>query len=203
MALEVLKAAEIWYPVVWQEIKDPSNVIDYNINQEQTKDASSITNANNQTTTWLATVVPWINAPKLKAETSIIWWWASKTTLSTASCSMSSMMQANEYTRFDTITLSWTWNMYEDDGDLYIASGWLYFITVSWNSNNANSTDNALFLRKNHNGSFSYICNLSWLTKADTRSCAAELDAWDYIKIYFESNHSCNPTASVSFIKLW
>jgi hypothetical protein len=30
-------------------------------------------NANNQTTTGMATVIPWINAPKLIADTSIVW----------------------------------------------------------------------------------------------------------------------------------
>lgn len=67
-------AEEVWYWIIWEEKKDPSNVIDYNINSEQTKDTSAIINANNQTTTGMAWVIPWINAPKLIAETSIIWW---------------------------------------------------------------------------------------------------------------------------------
>ena len=66
-------AEKVGYPVVWEEIKDASNVIDYQINEEITKDASGVINANNQTTTGMATVIPWINAPKLIAETSIIW----------------------------------------------------------------------------------------------------------------------------------
>jgi hypothetical protein len=33
-------------------------VIDYNINEEQTKDVSATINANNQTTTGMATVIP-------------------------------------------------------------------------------------------------------------------------------------------------
>ena len=76
--LEARKDAEtIWYQVVWEETKYASNVIDYNINKEQTKDLSAEINANNQTTTGMANVIPWINAPKLIAETSIIWdlWW--------------------------------------------------------------------------------------------------------------------------------
>jgi len=67
-------AEEIWFNYVWEERKDPSNVIDYNINSEQTKDLFAEINANNQTTTGMATVIPWINEPKLIAKTSIIWW---------------------------------------------------------------------------------------------------------------------------------
>jgi len=71
--LEARKDAEkIWYPVVWEEIKDASNVIDYDIRDEETKDTSATINANNQTTTGMATVIPWINAPKLIESTSII-----------------------------------------------------------------------------------------------------------------------------------
>lgn len=67
-------AKTVWYFEVWQEPKEEANVIDYNINWEQTKDAAAEINANNQTTTGMANVIPWINAPKLIAETSIIWW---------------------------------------------------------------------------------------------------------------------------------
>lgn len=82
MVLEAREnAEEIWYPVVWEEEKHSSNVIDYNINEEQTKDVAATINANNQTTTGMATVIPWINSPKLIAKTSIVWdiwgggWW--------------------------------------------------------------------------------------------------------------------------------
>lgn len=78
MVLEARKnAEEIWYSVIWEKEKDVSNVIDYDIHDEITKDTSSAINANNDTTTGMATVIPWINAPKLIASTSIIWdlWW--------------------------------------------------------------------------------------------------------------------------------
>ena len=70
-------AEKVWYPVVWEEKKDASNIIDYDIHEEITKDASNVINANNDTTTGMANVIPWINAPKLIANTSIIWdlWW--------------------------------------------------------------------------------------------------------------------------------
>lgn len=64
-------AEKITYPVIWEETKDASNVIDYNINEEITTNASSVFNANNDTTTGLATVIPWVNAPKLIQSTSI------------------------------------------------------------------------------------------------------------------------------------
>ena len=78
MLLDARKNAdEIGYPVVWEEIKLNANEIPYNIREEQTIDQSSVFTANNDTTTWLATVIPWINAPKLIATTSIYWdlWW--------------------------------------------------------------------------------------------------------------------------------
>lgn len=64
-------AEKVWYPVVWEETKDASNVIDYNINKEVTIDTTSIFNANNETTTWEATLVYWVNAPQILEKTSI------------------------------------------------------------------------------------------------------------------------------------
>lgn len=70
--LEARKDAEkVWFPVVWEEKKDTSNIIDYDIHEEITIDTSSVFNANNDTTTGMATVIPWVNAPKLKLSTSI------------------------------------------------------------------------------------------------------------------------------------
>ena len=67
-----VNAEKITYPVVWEEKKDPDDVIDYDIRDEETKDTSAVINANNQTTTGMANVIPWINAPKLIENTSII-----------------------------------------------------------------------------------------------------------------------------------
>lgn len=72
MVLEARENAEtVWYPVVWEETKDASNVIDYNINKEVTIDTTSMFNANNETTTWEATLVYWVNAPQILEKTSI------------------------------------------------------------------------------------------------------------------------------------
>jgi hypothetical protein len=69
---------EIDYAIVWEEEKEASNVIDYNVREEQTKDTFAEENANNQTTTGMANVIPWVNAPKLVWDTSVYWggWWA-------------------------------------------------------------------------------------------------------------------------------
>lgn len=73
MVLEArYKAEKVWYPVVWEKEKTSEDVIDYDIREEQTKDISAIINANNQTTTGMANVIPWVNAPKLLEATSII-----------------------------------------------------------------------------------------------------------------------------------
>lgn len=77
------KAEKVWYSFIWEKAKEDPNVIDYNINEEITKDTSAVFNANNDTTTGMATVIPWVNAPKLIAKTSIYWidfnawfkWW--------------------------------------------------------------------------------------------------------------------------------
>lgn len=67
------KAEKIWYSFIWEKAKENPDVIDYNINEEVTKDTSAVFNANNDTTTGMATVIPWVNAPKLIAQTSIYW----------------------------------------------------------------------------------------------------------------------------------
>jgi hypothetical protein len=70
--LEARKDAEkVWFPIVWEDIKETSNVIDYDIHDEITIDNSSVLNANNDTTTGIANVIPWVNAPKLKLSTSV------------------------------------------------------------------------------------------------------------------------------------
>ena len=65
------KAEKIWYQYIWEESREPSNIVEYNINKEITKDASNVINANNDTTTWMATLVYGVNAPKLLEKTSI------------------------------------------------------------------------------------------------------------------------------------
>ena len=109
--LEARKDAEkVWYPIIWEERKEPSNVVDYDIHDEITKDTSSVINANNDTTTGMANVIPWINAPKLIASTSIIgweWWWgAAWATLTSPYFSCSTDSAATIYRESKTFTIS-------------------------------------------------------------------------------------------------
>ena len=72
MVLEARENAEkVWYPIIWEDAKEAGNVIDYDIHDEITIDKSSIFNANNNTTTGMANVIPWVNSPKLIEWTSI------------------------------------------------------------------------------------------------------------------------------------
>ena len=101
-------AEKVWYPVVWEEKKDASNIIDYDIHEEITKDASNAINANNDTTTGMANVIPWINAPKLIASTSILgleWWGAAWANLS-ASISIHTDYAETIYLDSKTFTIS-------------------------------------------------------------------------------------------------
>lgn len=127
-------AENIGYPVVWEKTKDTSNVIDYMIREEQTKDLSAEINANNQTTTGMATVIPWINAPKLINTTSIY-----SARYASASAAQSQIV---------TITSTWaTWYYYRNFtlSDVYwelsyqqwwdwliIPKTWTYVITTSY-----------------------------------------------------------------------
>ena len=72
MVLEARANADVvWYSIIWENTKDASNVIDYDIHDEITVNTSWVINANNDTTTGIATVIPWVNAPKLRMWTSI------------------------------------------------------------------------------------------------------------------------------------
>lgn len=140
--LEDWKDAEkVWYPVVWEEVKDASNVIDYNIRPEQTKDMSAEINANNQTTTGMATLIPWVNAPKLLAATSIVWIpeqeWSFYGTIVARSYTWTMTVppwNSNVYTSEDTTivsnTLPYDWSI--DAKWLVIPKTWWYSIEVRY-----------------------------------------------------------------------
>lgn len=151
--LDAWKDAEkVWFPVVWEEIKDASNVIDYDIRPEQTKDISAEINANNMTTTGMATVIPWVNAPKLLASTSIIWdlwWWGtmSATASDTVTHTFDWAEAYNTYIKTFTITdESWTEKLVQTADWLKIPSDWVYMLDMEywWISWNMDCTDNLL-----------------------------------------------------------
>lgn len=136
MVLEARENAEkVWYPIVWEETKDASNVVDYNINKEITTDQSSVPNWNNDTTTWMATVIPWINAPKLISDTSIykpiiIDKWPDVTVRWWPLSSSSSKFQ------FTNLTYTYTvgWDVDYGNNSWYIRNpvSWIYRMHVKW-----------------------------------------------------------------------
>lgn len=139
--LEARKDAEtVWYPVVWETKKDASNVIDYNIHDEITKDTSSVINANNDTTTGMATVIPWINAPKLIANTSIYWawWWdtgSAWATLTSSSISIHTEGAETITKEARTFTISsevWDLSFTQWTNWIIIPKTWTYYLQVAY-----------------------------------------------------------------------
>ena len=147
--LEARKDAEkVWFPVVWEEKKDPSDVVDYDIRDEITIDTSSVFNANNDTTTGMATAIPWVNTNKLKLSTSIYidkleipsvnqklyWEWApvnrpSETTTSIRNMTVQDSYGNNEITYYaDSRWILYSW--------MKIPVAWYYqlYARYSWTS---------------------------------------------------------------------
>lgn len=149
MVLEARANAEkIGYPVVWEEVKDASNIIDYNIRPEQTKDISYEINANNQTTTGMATIIPWINAPKLINTTSI---YSAKYAAATASQTIQITMTSDYpttfyYREFTLSDVSWGLTYQQWDVWLIIPKTWLYMISTTYNATSSSyKIDRAMY----------------------------------------------------------
>lgn len=128
--LDARKNAEkITYQIIWKDIKDASNVIDYDIHDEITIDNSSVLNANNDTTTGMATVIPWVNAPKLKLSTSI---YVDKLEIPSVWATLSQSYgfyrptDASIYWRNFTITdARWNWEITYYDSPQWIQRSWM------------------------------------------------------------------------------
>ena len=196
--LEARENAEVvWFPVVWEEVKDASNVIDYNINWEQTKDTFATINANNQTTTGMAIVIPWVNAPKLIAETSIVWslWWWGWTLKATARANFSRDYDwydtYNTYLKTFTITdESWTEKITQTADWLKIPSDWLYMLDMQykWIVWEMDCTDNLVV---NWNIVHSFVGGWSQYWPHDpTEQLFLSFNKWDIISIYLETRHT-------------
>lgn len=70
--LEQRKDADVvGYNVVWEEIPEQQNVINYNIRKELTFEESSVLSVNNNTTTGKANIIPWINTLRMIWKTSV------------------------------------------------------------------------------------------------------------------------------------
>lgn len=197
-------AEEIWYSIVWEEEKQQSNVVDYNIREEQTKDTFNTDNANNQTTTGMANVIPWVNAPKLIASTSIIGavWWGWSFLYSVASLSISTIITSWSLEFLDTITVTsaW-WDISADWMDLYV-SKWLYIMDVTRNTKNVNATSNEVFLRCYRDWSIFYIFDFEWAAKSWWTASIMEFEEWDYLRVAVKPNYNCRPVSTIRFVKL-
>lgn len=204
MVLEEREGAEVVnYPVIWEEVEDPSNVIDYNIREEQTIDTNSVINANNQTTTGMATVIPWVNAPKLIANTSIYWIkWADPSTVIIEAVSSSHPIWSFTY-------VSTVWNYWSESNKLIIPEKWTYSIVAAmW--------DSQLWYQPNTEHYDDYQILVNWTVVEQIRTpfrlkwelrCALELNKWD--EIQFNYIYDNNPTAAqtrylnATVTKLW
>ena len=146
--LEARKDAEVvWYSIVWEKKEDASNVIDYNINDEITTDKSSVLNANNDTTTGMATVIPWVNAPKLLESTSIYKNVPSKTAYVDFSWSWGTNVWWVSTWQLRPLTISDQWwaytyelgnyfNWYTESPNscIIIPASWVYMVTCTYYS---------------------------------------------------------------------
>lgn len=148
--LDARKDAEkVWFPVVWEEKKDASNIIDYDIHEEITIDTSSVFNANNDTTTGMATVIPWVNAPKLIESTSIYKNVASKTASANAEWSVWFIINqwetkngqirplsitSQEWAYTYTIGNYFNWYTETTNSCVVFPAAWVYMVTCTYNS---------------------------------------------------------------------
>ena len=212
--LEARKDAEkVWFPIVWEEKKDPSNVVDYDIHDEITKDASAVINSNNDTTTGMATVIPWINAPKLIASTSIIWSMWEGTVQATIETSMkhdfNSSWTYNELlTQFTILSDTGTESVKQTDQWIQIPSDWVYMLNMKyqWIVWEMQCTDN---LRVNWNTVNSFVGSWSEYWYDDpTEQLFMELKKWDILSVYLQTRHTTsssytfNHTVTIWIIKL-
>lgn len=202
--LEAWENAEtVWYPFVWEETKDASNVIDYNIREEQTIDTSAVINGNNDTTTGIATVIPWVNAPKLIASTSIIWdlWGSSPKAI--ADISIWTQTYPWDTFQLTSITLTnewWAW-FTESSWAITVGKAWIYMINLEvWVLHTSSSTK-TITVKKNWSDIISLTSPLNgswWIDKV------VSLSQWDVITLYCTVNTSwaayLSWTASISFI---
>ena len=214
--LDAWKNAEkITYPVVWEEIKDADNVIDYNIHDEITKDTSNVINANNDTTTGMANVIPWVNAPKLIASTSIIWLkesepWTLQATATIPYYHYFAWAQSydEDITSFTLSWEIWTDHLTQTAGWLEIPLTWTYLLQIEyeWITWQMNCTDNIVV---NWTTIHSFVSSYStyWTTNP-TEQLFIILNKWDILSWNIQSQHTTtsafgfNHTVTIKFTKL-
>lgn len=200
------KAEKIWYPVIWEKTKGNPDVVDYNINEEITTDASAVSNANNNTTTGMATVIPWVNAPMLLEKTSIYqnsvwlaWGVSAKNTKS-----LSYPNSAEWWSRVRTIVNQygniwfkvvnepswWEW--------LEILNSWRYKIeTIYPVASSTFALDISLRIAKWGGGQDIHILDYEWPYNNTQNSDTIEyfLNAWDRLYVYWEMDYIWSSTS--------
>ena len=195
--LESRKDAEkVWFPVVWEEEKDASNVIDYDIHDEITKDTSSVINANNDTTTGMANVIPWINAPKLIATTSIIWWtwwgWGWKTPQASIQIPIQYFNSWQNYHLTSWIRITNEWNAWftEETWNVKVWKWWAYAWTLyvssifwSWAFTKTVRVYNNGVLIVSATSPYNWTNNISF---------TASLASWDILSFYCEASDNAS-----------
>lgn len=198
------KAEEVWYAVVGEKEKELPNVVDYNIKTEITKDTSAVENANNDTTTGMADVIPWVNTPKLIADTSIIGWWLK---VSTASANKS--MTGGSNAAIDWYTISSNgWDIYIDDAHparIYSASWWTYMVGINLYTSNANASLDCLFYGRKSDGTITYRDNFYiswWLSNQETHTAVVTVEPWWYFMLYITLWVTETAHCVMTFIKL-
>lgn len=191
------KAKELWYPVVWEEVKEPSNVIGYGLNAEITKDTSAIDNANNQTTTGMANTIPWVNAPKLLSSTSITWdgewggwggWWWGWWTLiwdTEISLALSEQAQWATHTAFNENTITSWWAEWSLDWYHIYPCPWAYTIAWMADTHNTNRTFTQIDIQVRRSWTSIKIWD-EWNGKnVSYWSSSFIFEEWDDIRVYF------------------
>lgn len=183
------KAEEVWYWIIGEEKKLP-NEIWYNINWEITKDAAAVENANNQTTTGMANQIPWINEPKLKADTSIywIWWWGS--------LSSYWFFYYNSPDRISSFERIVNWTEVQQSGWytmwtywIKVPNAWLYFVNLYAEPSSAlTSSFEVDVINWNTSDPFFEISSPIWNHIA--ASWVQYIRATDYIEIWVEASSS-------------
>ena len=182
-------AEKVWFPIIWEERKEPSNVVDYDIHGEITKDTSSVINANNDTTTGMANVIPWINAPKLIATTSIIWdlwwgWWWSVIASVQVPVNYFNTWQNEQLKSWITIVNEWwTW-FTNEEWTVVVGKGWTYnlhiYITYAfWSS----GFSKIIRIYKNSSILTTSTTPLNWEANIDL---GIWLVSWDRLTFYCE-----------------
>ena len=195
-------AEEVGYPVVWEEIKPAENEVPYNIREEQTIDKSSVFTANNDTTTWMANVIPWVNAPKLIASTSIYWdlwgWWEEVKFWAklSATINMANYWGNNDKT-FKTWSISEAWGdaaITQWTNWMKIPASWWYQFDVTFPAGYSEWKDDTYILSINEWQL--YYDAWAYNTTIHTATFRVKLEEWD--EIYTRTIYTYIGTADYS-----